>query len=90
MASANDVAPLDTLSPTREKSPIEKFMVEEHTWDLGKKVDTTVVEPMVEGEGCKVPVQNEASDSLKFSWTEDEEDNKGEKERRSYDQSCGT
>uniref|UniRef100_A0A1S4DHX5 Uncharacterized protein C45G9.4-like n=1 Tax=Nicotiana tabacum TaxID=4097 RepID=A0A1S4DHX5_TOBAC len=64
----------NTLLPTSKKSPVQKFMVEEHIGDLGKEVDTTGVELVVEGEGCKVPVQKEASDSLNFGWTEDEED----------------
>ncbi|XP_009631752.1 uncharacterized protein [Nicotiana tomentosiformis] len=59
---------------------MEKFMVEERTRDLGKEVDTTAVEPIVEGEGHKEPVQREVSDSLDFSWTEDEKDDDGEKE----------
>nr|XP_009601286.1 histone H3.v1-like [Nicotiana tomentosiformis] len=80
LASTIDVTPLDTLLPTSKKSPVQKFMVEEHIGDLGKEVDTTGVELVVEGEGCKVPVQKEASDSLNFGWTEDEEDDEGEKE----------
>nr|XP_033514208.1 secreted RxLR effector protein 161-like [Nicotiana tomentosiformis] len=42
-ASSIDVAPLDTIPPMTEKSPVEKFTVKDHTGDLGKEVDTTVV-----------------------------------------------
>ncbi|XP_070049149.1 uncharacterized protein [Nicotiana tomentosiformis] len=68
------------LSARPVRSPVEKFTVEERTGDLGKEVDTTVVEPVVEEEGHKNPVQKEASDFLDFSWTENEENDEGEKE----------
>nr|XP_033514024.1 uncharacterized protein LOC117278653 [Nicotiana tomentosiformis] len=80
LASAIDVAPLDTLPPTSDRSLVEKFTVEERIGDLGNEVDTTAVEPVVEWEGRKEPVQKEASDGFDFSWTKDEEDDKGEKE----------
>ncbi|XP_070057598.1 protein gar2-like [Nicotiana tomentosiformis] len=38
------------------------------------------MEPVVEWEGYKVPVQKEAFDGLNFSWTEDEKNDEGEKE----------
>ncbi|XP_009597390.1 uncharacterized protein [Nicotiana tomentosiformis] len=37
LVSNIDVAPLDTLPPISERSPVEKFMVEESVGDLGKK-----------------------------------------------------
>nr|XP_009607077.1 uncharacterized protein LOC104101346 [Nicotiana tomentosiformis] len=80
LASAINFSPLDTLPHTSEKSPVEKLMVEENTRGLGKEVDATVVEPVVEGEGCKVPVQKKTSDGLNISWTKDEEDEEGDKE----------
>ncbi|XP_070048868.1 uncharacterized protein [Nicotiana tomentosiformis] len=78
--SAIDVSPLNTLPPTSEKPPVEKFIVEKGAGDPGKEVDTTIVKPVVEGKESKEPVQNEASDSLFFIWTKDEEDDGGEKE----------
>ncbi|XP_019258470.1 PREDICTED: neurofilament heavy polypeptide-like [Nicotiana attenuata] len=80
LVSAIDVAPLDTLPPTSENPSVEKFPVEKGVGDLGKEIDPTAVEPVVEEEGRKEPMQNKASNSLDFSWTEDEEDNEAEKE----------
>ncbi|XP_070032700.1 uncharacterized protein [Nicotiana tomentosiformis] len=65
-----------------EKPQVEKFTVEKGVGDLGKEVDTTAIELMVEGEGCKEPVQKEASNGLSFNWTEDEDDDGGEKEEK--------
>nr|XP_018627608.1 cyclic nucleotide-gated cation channel beta-1-like [Nicotiana tomentosiformis] len=80
LVSDIDVAPLDTLPPTSENPPVEKFTVEKGTWDMGKEIDTTAVEPVVEGEVSKKHVQKEASNGFSFSWAEDEEDDGGEKE----------
>ncbi|XP_070054752.1 uncharacterized protein [Nicotiana tomentosiformis] len=63
-----------------EKTQVEKFTVEKGVGDLGKEVDTTTVEPMVKGERSKEPVQKEASDDLSFSWTENKDNDGGEKE----------
>nr|XP_016502766.1 PREDICTED: protein gar2-like [Nicotiana tabacum] len=82
LVSAIDVAPLDTLPPTSEKPPVEKFPVEKGAWDLGKEIDPTTVEHVVEGEGRKEPVQKEASDGLDFSWTEEEEDDEASEEEK--------
>uniref|UniRef100_A0A1S4C8F5 Histone H3.v1-like n=1 Tax=Nicotiana tabacum TaxID=4097 RepID=A0A1S4C8F5_TOBAC len=79
-AAMQDVAPLHTLPPSSEKPPVDKFTIEKGAGDLGKEVDTMVVEPVVEGERSKEPVQNEASDGLSYSWTGNEEDDGGEKE----------
>ncbi|XP_070057307.1 uncharacterized protein [Nicotiana tomentosiformis] len=43
LASAIDVEPLYTLPPTSAKPLVEKFMVEEHTRDLGKEKEEEVV-----------------------------------------------
>ncbi|XP_033509464.1 uncharacterized protein [Nicotiana tomentosiformis] len=68
------VAPLDSLPSTSEKPKVEEFTVENGVCDMGKEVDTTTVGPVVEGERSKEPMQKEASDSLSFSWTENEDD----------------
>ncbi|XP_070039648.1 rRNA-processing protein EBP2-like [Nicotiana tomentosiformis] len=72
--------PLDDLPPTSEKPLVEKLNIEKGAGDLGKEVDTTAVESVVEGGGSEEHVQKEASNCLSFSWTEDEEHNMGEKE----------
>ncbi|XP_019226135.1 PREDICTED: uncharacterized protein LOC109207640 [Nicotiana attenuata] len=82
LVSTIDVAPLNTLPPTSEKTQVEKFTIEKCAGDLGKKVDTMAVEPVVEGEGSKELVQKGASDGLSFSWTKDAEDDGGEKEEK--------
>nr|XP_016463508.1 PREDICTED: neurofilament heavy polypeptide-like [Nicotiana tabacum] len=80
LVSAIDTTPLDTLPPMSEKAQVEKFTVEKDDGDLGKEVDATAVEPVVKGGGSKEHVQKEASYGLSFSWTEDEKDDRGEKE----------
>ncbi|XP_019234675.1 PREDICTED: neurofilament medium polypeptide-like [Nicotiana attenuata] len=80
LASAIGVAPLDTVLPTSDKPQVEEPTIEKNVASLEKGVDTTTVMPMVEGEGSKEPTQKEASNGLSFNWTEDEDDNGGEKE----------
>ncbi|XP_070046346.1 uncharacterized protein [Nicotiana tomentosiformis] len=81
LVSAINVTPPNTLPPTSEKLPVKKFTVEKGVGDLGKEVDTTAMEPVVEGRGESTePVQKEAFDGLSFSWTKGEENDGGEKE----------
>nr|XP_016460821.1 PREDICTED: salivary glue protein Sgs-3-like [Nicotiana tabacum] len=74
LVSTIDAALLDTLPPTGEKPQVEKFTVEKGVSDMGKAVDTTAVEPVVEGEGSKEPVPKKASAGLSFRWDKDEDD----------------
>ncbi|XP_070029490.1 uncharacterized protein [Nicotiana sylvestris] len=63
-----------------EKPPMETFTVVKDAGDLGKEVDTMAMDHVVKGERSKELVEKEASDGLSFSWTENEEDDRGEKE----------
>nr|XP_009598774.1 uncharacterized protein DDB_G0290685-like [Nicotiana tomentosiformis] len=49
LLSSIDATSLDTLLPTSEKPPVKEFTVETGAGDMGKEVDTTAVEPVVEG-----------------------------------------
>nr|XP_009610727.1 putative uncharacterized protein DDB_G0290521 [Nicotiana tomentosiformis] len=77
---AIEVAPLEIVPPISDKPRVEETTLETNIATQEKRVDSTNVMPMVEGEGEKEPMNKEASDGLSFSWTEDEDDNEGEEE----------
>nr|XP_009613795.1 microtubule-associated protein RP/EB family member 1-like [Nicotiana tomentosiformis] len=60
--SAIEVAPLEIIPPISDKPRVEEPTLETDTATQEKRVDTTNVIPMVEGEGDKEPVNKEAFD----------------------------
>nr|XP_009620694.1 histone H3.v1-like [Nicotiana tomentosiformis] len=65
-----DTAPLDNLPPMGEKPQVEKFTIEKGAGDVGKEVDTTIVELVVDGEGCE-----QVNDSTEEENHSEEDDN---------------